>query len=131
MDERALDEALRDKPTAELFRHALEEVRLLARAELLHAKHELRDELKAAKRTGILMGAGAALALSGVTLLFVALAGVLPLAFPLAALLVGIVLLGAAATAGWLGYRQMPRQPLPRTRERLMADLNLTREQFA
>ena len=59
--------------TSELVRIALGEAQLLAKAEVLHAKEELRAELKAAKVSGILIGAGGAAALCAVSVLLVAL----------------------------------------------------------
>ena len=72
-------EQLHGLSTADLVRHALEEARLLAKAEVLHAKEELKQELGAAKTAGILLGACATLALTALSVLFVALALALPL----------------------------------------------------
>src|SRR4051794_27880239 len=44
--------------TSELIRHALSETRLLVKAEVMHAKKELKQELQAAKTAGIFLGAG-------------------------------------------------------------------------
>ena len=66
--------------TAELVRHAIEEAKLLARAEVLHAKKELQEEIKAARTAGILLGAGAVLALVGLCALFIAAGLALPVA---------------------------------------------------
>lgn len=114
--------------TAELVRHALAEAKLLVKAEVLHAKKELREELKAARTSGILLGAGAVLALVGVTLLFVALVGALPLSLWLSALIVGVVVLLVAGGLAFTGIKRLPKKPLPHTQERLKADFNLTRE---
>ncbi len=114
--------------TAELVRHALAEAKLLVKAEVLHAKKELREELKAARTSGIFLGAGAVLALVGVTLLFVALALALPLSQGLSALLVGVVLLLVAGGLVFAGIKRLPKKPLPHTQERLKTDFHLTRE---
>lgn len=130
-DER-LDEAqLRNMSTAELVRHALDEAKLLAKAEVLHAKQELKQELTQAKMTGVLFGAAVATALSGLTLLFVALALVLPLAEPLAAVVVGGGLLAVAAVCAVMGLKGLPKKPLPKTQERIKKDFAITREQLA
>lgn len=114
--------------TAELVRHALSEARLLAKAEVLHAKKELREELKAARTSGILLGAGAVLALVAVTLLFVAVVLALPLAGWLSALLVGVAVLLIAGGLAFAGFKRLPKKPLPHTQERLKTDYHLTRE---
>jgi hypothetical protein len=125
------DEAVRSMSTPELIRHAVEEAKLFARAEILHAKHELQEEVRAAKKSGILMGAAAVAALCGLSVLLVALALALPLADALAALIVGGILVVAGALCGALGYRALPRKPLPKTAERLKIDLTMAKEQLA
>lgn len=114
--------------TAELVRHALAEAKLLVRTEILHAKKELREDLKAARTSGILLGAGGVLALVGLTLLFVAIAGALPLSLWLSALIVGGGVLLIAGGLAFLGVKRLPKKPLPHTQERLLEDFNLTRE---
>lgn len=114
--------------TAELVRHALAEAKLLVKAEVLHAKKELREEVKAARTSGILLGAGAVLALVGLTLLFVALVGALPLSLWLSALIVGVVVLLVAGGLAFTGVKRLPKKPLPHTQERLKTDFNLARE---
>lgn len=129
--EQRLDEQqLRAKSTAELVRHAVEESRLLVKAEVLHAKEEMRAELRAAKRGAILAGVAVTAALCGLSVLLVALALVLPMAEALAALIVGLVLLFAAGLGAFLAYKSVPRKPLARTQERLKKDFLFAREQF-
>jgi len=129
--ERRLDETqLRAMPTGELVRHALEETRLLVKAEVLHAKQELGDELKAAKAGGILLGITAVLALSAVTLLLVALALSLPLSEPEAVLLVALGLLVLGAVLALIALKLLPRKPLERTRQRVKDDVRLARERL-
>jgi hypothetical protein len=118
----------RDLKTTDLLRHALAEVKLLARAEIAHARLELRQELKAATRAGIALGAAATLGLVGLTMLFVTLALALPMAAWAGALAVALGALLLAAVAGLVGYRKLPRQPLSRTRARLLDDVTLARE---
>jgi hypothetical protein len=126
--ERLDAEQLRRMSTTDLVRHALEEARLLVKAEVLVAKQELRAEVAAAKTAGALLGAGAVLAFVGLTLLFVALAVALPVAHWLGALLLGVLVLGGAALCATLGVKRLPKQPLPRTQERLRVDLAAARE---
>lgn len=114
--------------TAELIRHALAETRLLVKAEVLHAKKELREELKAAKTAGIFLGAGAVLALAALPVLFVALGLALPLGEALGVLLVGVLLLAVGGLLLFLGIKRVPKKPLPHTQERLKMDYQLTRE---
>ncbi|QQR44093.1 phage holin family protein [Myxococcus xanthus] len=114
--------------TAELIRHALAETRLLVRAEVMHAKKELREELKAARTAGILLGAGAVLALTALAVLFVALGLALPMAQALGVLVVGVVLLAIAGVLLFMGRKRVPKKPLPHTQERLKMDYQLTRE---
>ncbi|WP_257450980.1 phage holin family protein [Archangium lipolyticum] len=114
--------------TAELIRHAIEEARLLARAEVLHAKKELREEVKAARTSGILLGAGAVLGLVGLAALLVAAGLALPLAQWLGVLLVGVFLVLLAGGLAFAGARRLPKKPLSHTQERLKTDIARTRE---
>jgi len=131
VDSERLDEQqLRSMSTSELVRLALGEARLLARAEVLHAKEEIRGELKAAKMSGILIGAGGAAALCAISVLLVALALLFPIVEPLAVALVGVVVLVLGGGLALAGVRKLPRQPLPKTQERLKRDVAIAREQL-
>lgn len=121
---------LRSMKTGELVRHALEETRLLVKAELLHAKQELRDEVKGARTAGILLGITLGLSLSALTLFFVALALALPLSEPLAVVLVAVALLGVGGLLGALAWKRLPKKPLARTQERLRLDVQLAKERL-
>jgi Flp pilus assembly protein TadB len=114
--------------TAELIRHAFAEAKLLVKAEVLHAKNELREEIKAARTSGILLGAGLTLALCGLAALFVALGLALPMGAALGVLLVGVALLLIAAGLAWVGVKRLPKKPLPHTQERLKVDFDMARE---
>jgi hypothetical protein len=122
---------LRAMSTTELVRQAISEMKLLARAEILYAREELRQDLRRAKVAGILLGVAITLAICGLALIFVALALALPLPAPGAVLLVSALLIGTAVACAALGYRRMPRKPLKNTQQRLKEDLVLTREEFA
>jgi hypothetical protein len=125
------DEQLRTLSTPDLVRHALEEAKLLVKAEVMHAKQELRLEVKQARVSGILGGVGLALALTALSLFFVGIALALPMAEVGALFLVGLIVLAVAGLCGFLAYKKAPRKPLPRTQERLKKDLAITREQLA
>lgn len=130
--ERNLDaEQLRAMKTGDLVRHALEESRLLVKAELLHAKQELRDELKAAKTGGILLGVTLGLALSALAMLFVAVALTLPFPEPVSVAGVAVALLLVGGVLAAIAIKKLPRKPMARTQQRLRDDLRLTKEQLA
>ncbi|PTL79748.1 phage holin family protein [Vitiosangium sp. GDMCC 1.1324] len=114
----------KDLSTNELFRRALSEARLLAKAELLHAKVELAQEVRSARFSGVFLGAGAALALVALSMLFVA--GAAALALPLwAGALVGAgVALVLAAALGAIGWAKLPKKPMRHTLERVSMDLD-------
>lgn len=117
--------------TPALMKQAVSELRLLAKAEILHARLELQEELRAAKSAAILLGCTAALALCGLGVVFVGIALALPLVEWVAAFVVGGILLALAGVCAGLGYRQLPKKPLGKTQQRLKDDVSITREQFA
>lgn len=120
----------RELSTRELVEHAIDEVKLLAKAEVLHAKLEVRADLHKAMRAGIALGAGAVLSVCGLTLLFVAVALALPFEGWSAALLVGVALLVIGGISALVGARKVPKKPMERTQQRLLEDVRVTREQF-
>jgi hypothetical protein len=114
----------KDLSTNELVRRAMTEARLLAKAELLHAKVELAHEVKAARLSGIFLGVAGALSLVALTLLLTAAADALALPLWAGALVVGgsvLVLAGVCAAVGW---GKLPKQPMRHTRERLAMDMD-------
>ncbi|HZN91267.1 MAG TPA: phage holin family protein [Myxococcales bacterium] len=129
-NERLDEQQLRSMSTSELVRLALGEARLLARAEILHAKQELKQELKAAKTSGILIGAGGGALLCAVAVFLVAVALAIPISEPLAVALVGGVVLLAGGGAVLTGIKTLPRKPLPMTQERLKRDVAIARERL-
>lgn len=131
LDERNLDaRQLKGMGTGELVRHALEETRLLVKAELLHAKQELRDEVKGAKTAGVLLGITLGLGISALSMLFVALALALPLSEPLAVLVVAAALLVICGGLAAVAVKRLPKRPLRRTQERLRDDFRRAREEL-
>jgi hypothetical protein len=124
-------EEARQERTAELFREAIDETRELARLEVVLAKEELWAELHSAKLGSITIGAGAAAAVSGVTMCLVACAMAFRMEW-LAALIIGGILLVLAAALALGGYAALPRRPLlGETKERIETDLKRLRERVA
>jgi len=121
----------RDLSTGELIRRAVEESRLLVKAEILHAKEEVREEISAALTSGVLLGVAVALALTGLSVLFVMIALALPLPEVAGCAIVGCLLLVISGACALLGYQRAPKRPLERTRSSLKADLTLAREHLA
>ena len=131
LGEQRLDEAqLRNMSTVELVRHGMTEMKLLIRAEMLHARTELKAELKEARNAGILIGAALFLAPAGLAI------ALMPIVFALAeprwlvSLILGLVVLGAAVILGMVAVKRLPKQPLSRTRDRLKLDWILTKEEL-
>ncbi|MEN9800685.1 MAG: hypothetical protein RL653_4382 [Pseudomonadota bacterium] len=119
---------LEEMGTPELVRHAVEEARLLVRAELRHARRELEAELVQARRTAGFGGAAGVLGLCGLSSLGVALGVALPGATGWGVLWVGLVQCLGAAVLAWAAFRAAPRRPLGRTRGRLQGDVTGARE---
>ncbi len=117
--------------TPALMRQAISEIKLLAKAEMLHARLELQDELREARRAGVMLGCSVALLLCGLSVALVGIALTLPLAEWAAAFLVAALLLALGAVCGVVGYRCVPRKPLQKTQQRIKEDLAITREQLA
>lgn len=124
-------EQLRQMSTAELVRHAVDEARLLVKAEVLYAKKELREELAQAKRSGIFAGAALVLALTGLSSVFVALGIALPGAPGWGVAIVAAVQLIAAGALAYFGFKKLPKKPMKATIDRIKTDIEVTREQFA
>lgn len=116
--------------TAQLVKEAIDESRQLVKLEVELAKDELRQELKDAKRSAIMFGVAAVAALLAAAMMFVALAlAIFP--GPVPALIIGIVLIAAAAVLGFVGFKKVPKKPLERTRRRLETDAQVIKEGMA
>jgi hypothetical protein len=124
-------EMLETVPTTALLKQALSDIKLLAKAELLHARLELKEELLQAKTAGILLGCCVGLLICGASVAFVGVALALPVAEPAAAFLVAGFLLVVAAVCGAAGYRRLPKKPMQKTQQRIKEDLALARERLA
>ena len=131
LGEQRLDEAqLRNMSTVDLVRHAMTEMKLLIRAEVLHARTELRAELEEARNAGILIGIALCLAPAGLAIALLAIVFALPVVQWVSALVLGVLVLVVAAVLGFLAVKRLPRRPLARTRDRLKLDWMLTREEL-
>lgn len=131
LGEQRLDEAqLRNMSTPDLVRHAMTEMKLLVRAEVVHARAELKQELREARNAGILFGAALFLAPAGLGIALMAIVLALPIVQWASALVLGLVVLLLAALLVFLALKRLPKQPLARTRDRLKLDWMLTREEL-
>ena len=131
LGEERLDEAqLRNLSTVELVRHAMTEMKLLVRAEMLHARTEMKQELREARNAGILLGFSLLLAPAGVAVAAMAIVLGLPIEQWVSALVLGVILLLAAALLAFFAVKRLPKKPLARTRDRLKLDWMLTREEL-
>ena len=131
LGEQRLDESeLRNMSTVQLVRHAMTEMKLLIRAEVLHARTELKQELKEARNAGILLGVALFLAPTGLAVALMAIVLALPAHLWIWALVLGVVVLALAVVLLFLAVKKLPKQPLARTRDRLKLDWMLTREEL-
>jgi uncharacterized membrane protein YqjE len=116
--------------TSDLVKEALDEAKQLVRIEVALAKEEVREEVRDAKRAGIMFGASTVLGIVGVALLLVALAlAIFP--GPIPALVIGAVLLVLAGVLGLVAYQSVPRKPLADTKRRLETDVKILKEHIA
>jgi Flp pilus assembly protein TadB len=129
--DRVEPQQLREMSTPALVRQAMSEVKLLAKAEMQHARLELNEELRQARTAGILLGCCAALLLCGASVAFVGVALALPISETAAAFIVGGFLLLTAAVCGAIGYRRLPKKPMQKTQQRIKEDLSVARKQLA
>jgi len=110
------EEPRREEPgVGELIQRATDQVSELVRAEIRLAAAEMKDKgRRAGVGAGMLGGAGV-VAGYGVAVLLVAVVAALDLVLPLwaAALIVAVVLLGAAAVVGALGRRRVAESGPP------------------
>jgi len=129
ISDRQQDEAqLRALRTRDLMGHAVTEAKLVARAELLHARAELKDELSNAKWVAIFAAPALGLSLCALAVLFVLIAFALPLP-PVAALaIVFAVLVIASLVLGFLAKARLPKKPMRHTMERLSKYLEIREE---
>jgi hypothetical protein len=115
--------------SVELIREAMDEARQLIILEVALAKEEVRREAVATKSAAIALAVGAAVLVVGLSLLLVALAlAIFP--GPIPSLVLGLILLAAAAIAGVAGVKLLPKKPLGETRRRLETDIENVKERI-
>ena len=105
---------------ADLVEDALQQAKTLVQAEFSLARGELKNELKQALGSALLLGAGAMCLQAAIVTLGVLL--VLALGVSVASALVVLGLLSIAGVLLLLGVRSAQRARLPRTTARLRAD---------
>jgi hypothetical protein len=115
--------------SAELVRGAMSEARDLVRLEISLAIDELRRELVSARNAAIAFGVAAALAIVGVSLLFVAF-GLAIFPGPIPSLVLGLFLVSAAAIVSIGGIKLLPKRPLAETRRRLETGIETVKDQL-
>lgn len=113
-----------ETPTVDLVKEAVQDARELVRAEIDLAKVDLREEAGRLKIAAFALGAAAGAAVFGGAMLLVALSLAIAVG-PLPALFIGLGLVALAAIAMAVGYDQLPRRALRRTRDRLEADTRI------
>jgi len=103
----------------------------LVQTEVELARAELASDMRSGRRVLVGLGAAMAAGLAGITLLLVAVVLALAtlMAGWLAALLVAALVLGVAATVGYLSWTQRPSSPLALTRKSLKEDWEWLKEQ--
>jgi hypothetical protein len=113
-----------------LVREAIDEARDLVRLEVALAREELKAEMRRAKGGAAAMGAAVVLAIAGLTMLIASIPFAAGRSW-LAALLIGAGLVAGAGLLAFRGWRIVPHEPLPATRERLESSLRDFRDQLA
>jgi VIT1/CCC1 family predicted Fe2+/Mn2+ transporter len=119
-----------DSSTTDLVREALVEAKELLQVEVALARDEMTQEINRVKRSAIALGAAVGAGVLGVAMVLVAIALAISPG-PMPALLIGLSLLVLAVILGVLGYGNVPKQPLVRTRSRLSTDARLLKEHVA
>lgn len=114
--------------TRKLVTLATEQFRLLARAELLHAKLELKEDL-AKGMIGIGFGVATIMFVSaGIAALFIAASFFIPIVLWGCALIAAGVLFAIGAMCALISWFRLPKDPLHRTRSRLSEDMEELQE---
>jgi len=118
-----------DLATSELFRQLLEDTRNLVRLEVALAREEIQDELAGAKSGGMALGAAGVLAVSAFTMFMVAIANAWHLTW-FSSLIIGIILMSMSGVMALYGWHDLPKKPLPETKERVSFDLQRLAERI-
>jgi uncharacterized protein YhhL (DUF1145 family) len=119
---------LRGLRTRDLIGHAVTEAKLVARAEVLHARAELKDEAQNAKLMAVFLVPALTLALCALAVLFVLVAMALPLPRVAALAIVFGFLVIVSGVLAALAYARLPKKPMGHTLERLSKYLEVREE---
>jgi hypothetical protein len=111
-------------PTLDIVGDAVEDARKLVRIEIELAREEFMREARGLQVCAILAGCAVVCALLGGAVLLANLAVALG---TVGGILMALLLLGAAATTGWLAYVRFPTRPMAQTLQRLRTDECLVR----
>ena len=114
--------------TTELVRETVNLARDLVKIEVELAKDELYREVTALKGAAIAGACAVFGAILGVAMLVVALGVFLG---PLAALVVGVVILAGSGVGAFVAVKAVPRKPMQKTVKRLRTDERLLKEHLA
>jgi len=114
--------------TPELLRQVLDQSKELVRLEIKLAQAELHEDVRKLKVAGILLASAGALFIVALGMLHVAVVIALG-STASAAVIVACIVLAEVAVVGFIGYRQLPKVPLERTRSRLATDVRALKEQ--
>lgn len=117
-----VEAAVQTEGNVRLVREAIDEARDLVRIEVALAREELKEEVRRGKGGIAAIGAAAVLGIAGLTMLIASIAFAAARSW-LVAVLLGAGLVAGAGLLAWLGWRNVPRAPLPATRERLESSL--------
>lgn len=122
----------RSESLGELLHDIGDELSLLAQKEVELAKTELRADVGAEIAAVKGMGAAAFLAILGVSMLLIALVFVLAPGVErwIVALIMGLVLLGAALISAYIGWSKHVTHPLDTTVDTLKEDVRWAKESF-
>jgi hypothetical protein len=115
-------------PTTELLKDAIEQAKELTKLEIALAKDEMVREVSSLKNGAILLGVASGLATVGLTLIIVAAALLLGSLY--IALVIGVVIVVAAAICGSTGWSRLPKKPMGLTAGRLQADVRDLKERM-
>lgn len=123
-------ERLREIPTRDLVGHAVTETKLVAKAEILHARAEMKTELKKLRMAAVLLVPAMMLGITGFVLAFSLIAHAIPLP-PVASLAIvaGFCLL-CAGGLGAMGFFRLPKKPMKETVRRLERYVEIGREEL-
>jgi uncharacterized membrane protein YqjE len=121
---------VREDGTAELLKRLIHDLRVLVSTELRLARRELTDQAKGSVLGLVILGSGAIFSVAALAMvlvaIFVGLGGT-----ALAAIGMACVLFAIAAVLGVAGWLKLPREPLPRTEERVTGEARDLREAVA